>query len=81
MQAEVKELLALRTDIAEMDASYEEAVSPLKLKRDALQAKITEELKGAGAELPGLQRVEAGREVSSDAIGQCKEPGRLNHWD
>src|ERR1017187_8350758 len=48
MQAEVKELVELRRQIGEYDEAYEKATSPLKLKRDALQAKITEELKKAG---------------------------------
>jgi len=48
MQAEVKELVAVRKVIAEYDYAYEQAVAPLKLQRDALQAKITEELRMAG---------------------------------
>jgi|GEM_PF-5613081 len=48
MQAEVKRLVELRRQIAEYDEAYEQAVSPLKLERDALQTKITEELKMAG---------------------------------
>ena len=48
MQAEVKELVELRRQIGEYDEAYEKATSPLKLRRDALQAKITEELKKAG---------------------------------
>lgn len=48
MQAEVKRLVELRRQIAEYDEAYEQAVAPLKLERDALQTKITEELKVAG---------------------------------
>jgi ABC-type branched-subunit amino acid transport system ATPase component len=48
MQVEVKELVELRHQIAEYDEAYEKAVAPLKLKRDALQAKITEKLKEMG---------------------------------
>ena len=48
MQAEVKELVELRRQIADYDEAYEKSISPLKLRRDALQAKITEELKKAG---------------------------------
>src|ERR1035441_4400447 len=50
MQAEVHELVELRRHIGEYDEAYEKATSPLKLKRDALQAKITEELKKAAVE-------------------------------
>lgn len=48
MQAEVKRLVELRRQIAEYDEAYEQAVASLKLERDALQTKITEELKVAG---------------------------------
>jgi endonuclease III len=48
MQVEVKELVELRHQIAEHDEAYEKAVAPLKVKRDALQAKITEKLKEMG---------------------------------
>ncbi len=48
MQAEVKELVELRRQIAEYDEAHEMATAPLKAKRDALQLKITEELKKAG---------------------------------
>lgn len=43
MQAEVKELVELRQMIAQFDAGHENTVGPLKARRDALQAKITEE--------------------------------------
>jgi hypothetical protein len=48
MQAEVKRLVEVRHQIAEYDEAYEKATAPLKLERDALQTKITEELKVAG---------------------------------
>jgi hypothetical protein len=48
MQAEVHRLVEVRRQIGEYDEAYEKAVSALKLERDALQAKITEELKKAG---------------------------------
>ena len=48
MQAEVKELVECRRQIADYDEAYEKAVAPLKAKRDALQTQITEELKKAG---------------------------------
>ena len=48
MQAEVKRLVDVRHQIGEYDVAYEKATSALKLERDALQAKITEELKKAG---------------------------------
>jgi endonuclease III len=48
MQAEVKRLVEVRRQIGEYDEAYEKAVAPLKLERDALQTKITEELKVAG---------------------------------
>ena len=48
MQDLVKRLVELRRQIAEHDELYETFTAPLKLERDALQAKITEELKEAG---------------------------------
>jgi hypothetical protein len=48
MQSEVKELVALRKEIGRFDLAYEATVAPLKTKRDALQAQITEELKKMG---------------------------------
>ena len=48
MQAEVKELVELRRDIAVLDEVHEKRLIPLKARRDALQSKITEELKKAG---------------------------------
>jgi endonuclease III len=48
MQAEVKRLVEVRHQINEYDEAYEKAIAPLKLERDALQTKITEELKVAG---------------------------------
>jgi predicted RNA-binding protein Jag len=48
MQAEVKRLVDVRRQIGEYDEAYEKATSALKLERDALQTKITEELKNAG---------------------------------
>ena len=48
MQAEVKELVEVRRQIAEWEQIYEHGLAPLKLRRDALQAEITEELKKAG---------------------------------
>ena len=48
MQADVKQLVACRRAIAEMEDAFNEAITPLKLERDALQAKITEGLKVAG---------------------------------
>jgi hypothetical protein len=48
MQAEVKEIVELRRQIAEYDEAYEKATTPLKAKRDILQLKMTEELKKAG---------------------------------
>ena len=48
MQDLVKRLVELRRQIGEYDLAYEKATSALKLERDALQAKITEELKKAG---------------------------------
>ena len=48
MQAEVKRLVEVRHQIAEYDEAHEKATAPLKLERDALQTKITEELKVAG---------------------------------
>jgi hypothetical protein len=48
MHVEVKRLVDVRRQIGEYDAAYEKATSALKLERDALQTKITEELKEAG---------------------------------
>jgi len=48
MQAEVKEFVAVRRQLAKLEQEYDEVLAPLKLKRDALQAQITEELKNAG---------------------------------
>src|SRR5579885_3539784 len=48
MQAEVKRLLELRKQLAEYDETYNQLVAPIKAERDALQNKITEELKKQG---------------------------------
>ena len=48
MQAEVKELVGLRRRIAEYEDAQERALAPLRLRRDSLQAKITEELTKMG---------------------------------
>jgi hypothetical protein len=48
MQAEVSELVALRRAIAIEEQTQEERLAPLKSRRDALQAHITEELKKTG---------------------------------
>jgi hypothetical protein len=48
MQDLVKQLVTLRKAIADVEASYEKTITPLKLQRDEVQAKITEQLKNAG---------------------------------
>jgi hypothetical protein len=48
MQAEVKELVEIRRRIAHIEQVAENELTPLKQLRDALQARITEELKNAG---------------------------------
>jgi hypothetical protein len=48
MQDLVKELVEVRKQINEYDVAYAMATNPLKLKRDALQAQITEKLKEMG---------------------------------
>src|SRR5438045_5251864 len=48
MQAEVQRLVQVRHELKEIEETAEKLASPLKLERDALQAKITEELKKAG---------------------------------
>lgn len=63
MQAEVQELVEIRRQIAEYDETYEKAVTPLKAKRDALQAKITEELKKMGVLSQRFQQATVTRSV------------------
>jgi endonuclease III len=63
MQAEVSELVAIRRTLAEMEEAYEKASAPYKEKRDALQAKITEELKNAGVLSQRFQSVTVSRAV------------------
>jgi endonuclease III len=48
MQAEVKRLVEVRRQIAEWEQIYQHGLAQMKLERDALQTKITEELKVAG---------------------------------
>lgn len=63
MQAEVKRLVEVRKQIAEYDEAYEAAIAPLKLERDALQTKITEELKVAGVLSQRFQEATVSRAV------------------
>ncbi len=63
MQAEVKRLVELRSQIAEYDDAYEKATAPLKLERDALQATITEELKKMGVLSQRFQEATVTRSV------------------
>jgi len=63
MQAEVKELVAVRQQITEYDEAYEKATAPLKLQRDALQLKITEELKKMGVLSQRFQEATVSRAV------------------
>jgi endonuclease III len=87
MQAEVKELVAMRRAIAEYDEAYEKAVAPLKLKRDALQAKITEELRMAGVLSQRFQEATVSRAVrktvqvvdEAKAVAAMKERGLTDY--
>jgi hypothetical protein len=63
MQAEVKELVEVRKQLSEYDAAYEEMTAPLKAKRDALQAQITEELKKMGVLSQRFQEATVSRAV------------------
>jgi hypothetical protein len=63
MQAEVKRLVELRSQIAEYDDAYEKATAPLKLERDALQATITEELRRWGVLSQRFQEATVTRSV------------------
>lgn len=63
MQALVKELVELRKQIAEYDEAYEQATTPLKAKRDEIQAQITEELKKMGVLSQRFQEATVSRAV------------------
>lgn len=63
MQAEVKELVELRQAIKAIEELHEREISPLKLKRDALQAKITEELTKMGVLSQRFQEATVSRAV------------------
>ena len=72
MQALVKELVEIRREIAELEYEHELVLIPLKLRRDALQAQITEELQKMGVLSQRFQ----------EAIGHDRalaEPGK-NHF-
>jgi hypothetical protein len=63
MQAEVEELVGLRRRIADYEQAQERALAPLELRRDTLQAKITEELKKMGVLSQRFQEATVTRSV------------------
>src|ERR1035441_7918359 len=83
MQAEVQKLVELRQTLARMEARHEAEITPLKAKRDALQVKITEELKKAGVLSQRFQSATVTRSVrktvqvldAPKAIAALKEKG------
>lgn len=83
MQTNVSELVKVRNEIARLDELYEESVAPLKLKRDALQAQITEELKKMGVLSQRFQDATVSRAVKKSvqvldeakAVAALKEKG------
>lgn len=87
MQAEVKELVAIRRTLAEMEEAYEKAVAPYKEHRDALQAKITEELKKMGVLSQRFQEATVTRSVrktvqivdESKAVAALKAKGLTDY--
>jgi endonuclease III len=87
MQAEVKELVEVRRQIAEYDEAYDKATSPLKQKRDTLQATITEELKKMGVLSQRFQEATVTRAVRKTvqvvdepkAVAALKAKGLTNY--
>ena len=83
MQTNVSELVKVRNEIARLDELYEQSVAPLKLKRDALQAQITEELKKMGVLSQRFQDATVSRAVKKSvqvldeakAVAALKEKG------
>src|SRR5258707_217542 len=83
MQAEVKELVAIRQEIAGFEKAFEDSVVPLKLRRDTLQTQITEELKKMGVLSQRFQEATVSRAVrktvqvvnESQAIASLKTAG------
>jgi hypothetical protein len=63
MQAEVKELVAIREAIARMEERHARELTPLKADREFLQTQITEELKKMGVLSQRFQEATVSRSV------------------
>ena len=79
MQAEVKELVELRRNLADAEHQYEQLIAPLKLRRDALQAQITEGLKKMGVLSQRFQQATVSRAVRKtvQVVGEQKAVAAL----